>query len=92
MPRLSTLTPDTAAGERARTGTSADPAIAAITALALQIYREPMSITDEQVTALRAPGCSDRAIADVVCVGALNILTGDFNLLAGLTAGSGTGA
>lgn len=76
--------------ERARTGTSADPAIEAIIALALQIYREPTSITDEQVIALREHGYSDRAIADVVGVVALNILTGAFNLLAGLTPDSGT--
>ncbi|MFD8480617.1 carboxymuconolactone decarboxylase family protein [Kitasatospora sp. NPDC059673] len=74
--------------ERARKGTSADPAIAAIIALALQVHREPASITDEQVTALRAHGYSDRAIADVVGVVALNVLTGAFNLLAGLTPGS----
>ncbi|MFB7211707.1 carboxymuconolactone decarboxylase family protein [Streptomyces sp. NPDC056255] len=77
--------------ERAHAGTSADPAIAAITALALQVCREPTSITDEQVDALRAHGYSDRAIADVVGVVALNILTGAFNLLAGLTPGSDTG-
>ncbi|MFE5853047.1 carboxymuconolactone decarboxylase family protein [Streptomyces sp. NPDC056500] len=78
--------------ERARSGTSVDPAIAAIIALALQIYREPTSITDEQVIALREYGYSDRAIADVVGVVALNVLTGAFNLLAGLTPGSGTDA
>ncbi|MEV0118788.1 carboxymuconolactone decarboxylase family protein [Streptomyces sp. NPDC050844] len=78
--------------ERAHAGTSADPAIAAIIALALQVYREPTSITDEQVTALRDHGYSDRAMADVVGVVALNILTGAFNLLAGLTPESGTGA
>ncbi|MFI8438923.1 carboxymuconolactone decarboxylase family protein [Streptomyces sp. NPDC079020] len=70
--------------ERARAGTSADPAIAAIIVLALQVYRDPTSITDEQVTALREHGYSDRAIADVVGVVALNVLTGSFNLLAGL--------
>ncbi|GAA3246304.1 MULTISPECIES: carboxymuconolactone decarboxylase family protein [Streptomyces] len=78
--------------ERARAGTSADPAIAAIITLALQIYREPTSITDEQVIALREHGYSDRAIADVVGVVALNILTGAFNLLAGLTPEDATGA
>ncbi|MFF4082550.1 carboxymuconolactone decarboxylase family protein [Streptomyces sp. NPDC001777] len=77
--------------ERARTGTSADPAIAAIIALALRVHREPTSITDEQVDALREHGYSDRAIADVVGVVALNVLTGAFNLLAGLTPGSDTG-
>ncbi|MFE5934254.1 carboxymuconolactone decarboxylase family protein [Streptomyces sp. NPDC056470] len=78
--------------KRAHAGTSADPAIAAIIALALQVYREPTSITDEQVSALREHGYSDRAIADVVGVVSLNILTGAFNLLAGLTPGSDTGA
>lgn len=78
--------------ERARAGTSADPAIAAIIALALQVYREPASITDEQVTALREHGYSDREIADVVGVVALNVLTGAFNLLAGLTPESDAGA
>ncbi|MCX5417609.1 carboxymuconolactone decarboxylase family protein [Streptomyces sp. NBC_00059] len=77
--------------ERARSGTSADPAIAAIIALALQVYRDPKSITDEQVGALRDYGYSDRAIADVVGVVALNVLTGAFNLLAGLIPGSDTG-
>ncbi|MFF4871508.1 carboxymuconolactone decarboxylase family protein [Streptomyces sp. NPDC000961] len=78
--------------KRAHAGTSADPAIAAIIALALQVYREPTSITDEQISALREHGYSDRAIADVVGVVSLNILTGAFNLLAGLTPGSDTGA
>ncbi|MEU5976444.1 carboxymuconolactone decarboxylase family protein [Streptomyces sp. NPDC047315] len=73
--------------DRAREGTSADPAIAAIVALALQVYREPTSITDEQIDALREHGFGDRAIADVAGVVALNILTGSFNLLAGLTPG-----
>ncbi|MCX4967394.1 carboxymuconolactone decarboxylase family protein [Streptomyces sp. NBC_00654] len=78
--------------ERARAGTSADPAISAIIALALQVYREPTSITDEQVIALREHGYSDRAIADVVGIVALNILTGSFNLLAGLTPEVDAGA
>ncbi|MFD5315861.1 carboxymuconolactone decarboxylase family protein [Streptomyces sp. NPDC127098] len=71
--------------ERARAGTSADPAIAAIIALALQVYRQPTSITDEQVIALREHGYRDREIADVVGIVALNLLTGAFNLVAGLT-------
>lgn len=78
--------------ERARTGTSEDPGIAAIIALALQVYREPASITDAQVIAVREHGYSDRATADVVGVVALNILTGAFNLLAGLTPESGADA
>lgn len=70
---------------RARAGTSADPAVAAIIALALQIYREPATITDEQIEVLGEHGYSDREIADVVGIVTLNILTGAFNLVAGLT-------
>lgn len=83
---------DEAEIERARAGTSADPAVAAIIALALRVHREPTSITDGQIAALRAHGYTDRAIADVVGVVALNVLTGAFNLLAGLTPGSETDA
>lgn len=68
----------------AHQGTSSDPAISAIIRLGLQVYREPTSVTDEQIDQLRAFGYSDRAIADVVGVVALNILTGAFNLVAGL--------
>ena len=56
-------------------------------ALGLQIYREPTSITDEQIDELRGYGYSDREISDVVGVVSLNILTGAFNLVAGLTPG-----
>ena len=31
----------------------------------LQVYREPTTISDEQIEALRAHGFSDREIADV---------------------------
>jgi hypothetical protein len=58
--------------------------MAAIITLALQIHREPTAITDEQILALRGHGYSDREIADVVGIVALNILTGAFNLVAGL--------
>jgi AhpD family alkylhydroperoxidase len=75
----------------ARAGTSADPAIAAIIALALKVYREPTAITDEQVTELRGHGYSNREIADVVGIVALNILTGGFNLVAGLAPDRNTG-
>ncbi|WP_231864016.1 hypothetical protein [Brevibacterium ravenspurgense] len=49
------------------------------------MYCEPTSITDAQIDELRAHGYSNREIADVVGVVSLNILTGSFNLLAGLT-------
>ncbi|MCG7309227.1 carboxymuconolactone decarboxylase family protein [Brachybacterium sp. ACRRE] len=73
--------------ELARQGTSSDPAVAAIIRLGLRVYREPATVTDAQVDELRALGHSDRAIADVVGVVSLNILTGAFNLVAGLTPG-----
>lgn len=74
--------------EFAKEGLSSDFALAAMIALGLQIYREPTSITDDQVQDLRTLGYSDREIADVVGVVTLNILTGSFNLLAGLTPGA----
>ena len=64
---------------------------AAVIALALRIHREPSSVTDEHIVALRDHGYRDREIADVVGIVALNTLTGGFNLLAGLTPGSDTG-
>lgn len=76
---------DEAEIERSRAGTSNDPSIAAMILLALQIYREPTSITDAQITELRDFGYSDREIADVADIVLLNIFTGSFNLLAGLT-------
>jgi AhpD family alkylhydroperoxidase len=72
--------------ERARAGTSDDPAIAAIIQLGMQVYREPTAITDGQIERLRDHGYRDREIADVVGVVSLNILTGSFNLVAGLKA------
>ncbi|GAA3232353.1 carboxymuconolactone decarboxylase family protein [Oerskovia jenensis] len=72
----------------AHDGWSAEPALAAIVEFGVQVYREPTSITDEQVEALRGHGYSDREIADVVGVVALNVLTGAFNLVAGLTPGT----
>lgn len=73
--------------ELASQGASSDPAVAAIIKLALQVYREPTSITDEQIEQLRQLGYGEREIADVVGVVSLNILTGAFNLVAGLTPG-----
>lgn len=70
--------------DNARAGRSADPRITAIIELALRVYREPTSITDVQIDELRGHGYSDREIADVVGIVALNLLTGAFNLVAGL--------
>ncbi|MGV1006299.1 MAG: carboxymuconolactone decarboxylase family protein [Candidatus Nanopelagicales bacterium] len=71
--------------EAARQGTSPFPAIAAMIRLGVLVYREPSSITDAQIDELRAFGYSTREIADVVGVVSLNVLTGAFNLVAGLT-------
>lgn len=68
----------------AREGTSPDPAVAAMIALGLAIYSNPSTITDDQMAELHAFGYADREIVDVVGVVALNVLTGAFNLVAGL--------
>ena len=70
--------------ERAKRGTSGDPVIAPMVAFGLQVYAEPASITSEKIDELRTLGYSDREIADVFGVVALNVLTGAFNLAAGL--------
>ncbi|MEU6797991.1 carboxymuconolactone decarboxylase family protein [Nonomuraea wenchangensis] len=68
----------------ARQGTSTDAREAALIAVAVRVLAEPSSITDADVAGLRAHGWSDRIIAETVGVVALNLLTGAFNLLAGL--------
>ena len=69
----------------ARRGTSSDEAIAAMVAHGLRVYRRPASISDDHIETLRHYGYSDREIADVVGVVALNVLTGTFNLTAGIS-------
>ncbi|MFC5828800.1 carboxymuconolactone decarboxylase family protein [Nonomuraea insulae] len=68
----------------ARQGTSTDAREAALIAVAVRVLAEPSSLTDADVAELRAHGWSDRIIAEIVGVVALNILTGAFNLLVGL--------
>jgi uncharacterized peroxidase-related enzyme len=68
----------------ARQGTATDAREAALISVALRVLAEPSSITDEDVTGLRAHGWSDRIIAELVGLVALNLLTGAFNLLVGL--------
>ncbi|MFI7439118.1 carboxymuconolactone decarboxylase family protein [Nonomuraea indica] len=68
----------------ARQGTSTDAREAALIAVAVRVLAEPSSITDEDVADLRAHGWSNRVIAEVPGLVALNLLTGSFNLLAGL--------
>jgi uncharacterized peroxidase-related enzyme len=68
----------------ARQGTATDPKIAAIVAFGQQVSTAPAEITDEQVQELQALGYRDEQIADVVGLVALNVLTGAFNLVAGI--------
>jgi uncharacterized peroxidase-related enzyme len=68
----------------ARQGTATDSKIAAIVAFGQQVFAAPAEITDEQLDELRALGYRDEQIADVVGLVALNVLTGAFNLVAGI--------
>lgn len=68
----------------ARAGTSDDPAIAPIIAFGRRAHQEPASITAADIDALRALGLGDRDVLDIVALVALNVLTGTFNLVAGL--------
>ena len=70
--------------ELARQGTATDPKIAALVAFGQQIAAAPSEVSDEQVDELHALGWRDEQIADVVGLVALNILTGSFNLVAGI--------
>jgi AhpD family alkylhydroperoxidase len=68
----------------ARDATATDPREAALIAYAVRVLAEPSSITTEDVAELRQHGWSDRVIAEVVGVVTLNLLTGAFNLVAGI--------
>ena len=70
--------------ELARHGTATDPKVAAIVAFGQQVAAAPAEVTDVQVDALRSYGYRDEQIADVVALVALNVLTGAFNLVAGI--------
>jgi uncharacterized peroxidase-related enzyme len=70
--------------ELARQGTATDPKVAAIVAFAQQVAAAPAEIADADVEALRRHGYRDEQIADVVGLVALNVLTGAFNLVAGI--------
>jgi AhpD family alkylhydroperoxidase len=70
--------------ELARQGTATDPKVAALVAYGQQLIAAPGEVTDEQVTGLREYGYSDEQIAEVVALVALQLLTGAFNLVAGI--------
>ncbi|GAB2932504.1 hypothetical protein GCM10027280_20220 [Micromonospora polyrhachis] len=67
----------------ARQGTATDVREAALLSFGVRVLVEPASITDEEVAELRTHGWSDRVIAEVVGLVALNLLTGAFNLVSG---------
>lgn len=74
--------------ELAKQGTASDAASAAVIAFGLQVLTAPARITGDDAKHLRGHGFSDREIVDVVGVVALNVLTGAFNLVAGLEPAS----
>jgi uncharacterized peroxidase-related enzyme len=70
--------------ELARQGTATEPKVAAMVAFGQQVLAAPAEITDDQVQELRDLGYSDEQIAEVPGLVALNVLTGGFNLVAGI--------
>lgn len=68
----------------ARLGTSDDAAAAEAIRFGLQVYTAPWSISDDDVDQLVKLGFSEREIADIVGIVALNVLTGAFNLATGV--------
>ena len=68
----------------ARQGTATDLRIAAIVAFGQQVIAAPAEVSDEQVDELRGYSYSDEQIAEVVGLVSLQLLTGGFNLVAGL--------
>ncbi|MEV5571756.1 alkylhydroperoxidase [Spirillospora sp. NPDC052269] len=68
----------------ARQGTSTDVREAALMGFALRVLTEPSSLTPEDVAALREHGWNDRVISELVGLVTLNMLTGSFNLVAGI--------
>ena len=68
----------------AREATATDPRQAALLTFAVRVLAEPASITADDVAELRGHGWTDRTIADVVGLVSLNLLTGSFNLVAGI--------
>lgn len=70
----------------ARQGTSSDPAIAAVVAFAQQVLAAPAEIGDADFERLRTHGYRDEQIAEVAGLVGLQLLTGGFNLIAGIHA------
>jgi AhpD family alkylhydroperoxidase len=72
--------------ELARRGTSDAPAIAAIVAFARRALVAPRDIGDEDLALLHEHGYTDEQIAEVPGLVALQLMTGAFNLIAGIHA------
>jgi AhpD family alkylhydroperoxidase len=70
----------------ARQGTSGEPAIAVIVAFAQQVLTAPAEIGDADFQRLLEHGYDAEQIAEVVGLVALQLLTGAFNLVAGIHA------
>ena len=70
--------------ELARQGTATDPRTAAIVAFGQQIIAAPAEIGDDEIDELRLHGYTDEQIAEVVGLVSLQLLTGAFNLIAGI--------
>ena len=68
----------------AKQGTATDPAIASIVAFGQQVIAAPAEISDSDVEGLRSHGYRDEQIAEVVGIASLMLLTGAFNLVAGI--------
>ena len=71
----------------ARQGTATDPKTAALVGFAQQVAAAPSEIADDDVERLHEVGWTDEQIADVVGLVALNVMTGRFNLVAGIHPG-----
>ncbi|UJA19231.1 alkylhydroperoxidase [Thermoleophilia bacterium SCSIO 60948] len=76
----------------ARQGTAIDPKIAALVAFGQQLIAAPAEIADADIEALHDHGWRDEQLADVVGLVALNLMTGAFNLAAGIHSGVETAA
>jgi uncharacterized peroxidase-related enzyme len=76
----------------ARQGTATDRKIAAMVAFGQQVIADPAEVTDEQFDELLGLGYTREQIAEVIGLVSLQMLTGAFNLVAGIhsttTAGS----
>ena len=70
----------------ARQGTSGDPAVAVIVAFAQQVLASPGEVGDADFERLHENGYRDEQIAEVVGLVSLQLLTGAFNLVAGIHA------